>query len=371
MRNVLLIVLLSAAPCLAGDLDHITIDLKRPAWSYSGFSPGQTKSANICSMNLRGEYPRFTCNQPGMRATFNYDFDLPIEMTRYPTFTLKYRAKNVDTNNTLTCIWIDEGQRNAIFPLIDFDKLTVDGKIHDIQIDLPSAPVDSKGTPFNDGPVNGILVGVMNTQAGEGSIELIDLEFRAASDPAKKPQADQPIAVKIVDEQGDPIKNATITADAERKGAAVSATSDKDGLATLKPIKNELDKHALRVESADHAPMTVMVEQASTDPIEIKMDQSMQVGGFIQDEQGKPIANARVGIYAMRPNMTRDPSIKLSYFANVRTDANGQWLSPPLIQSDQVQLLVQHPDYPSSNEYRPDLAPIDELRSGIATIVLK
>src|SRR5882724_1196340 len=95
MRTLMmLIVLLLISPIFAdapADRDHIVIDLKRQ-WHFSGFSPGQIKVADIYSMNLSGEYPKFTCNEPGARATWQYNFDLPIEMTTFPTFTLKYRA---------------------------------------------------------------------------------------------------------------------------------------------------------------------------------------------------------------------------------------------------------------------------------------
>src|SRR5436305_15264045 len=69
--------------------DHIVIDLKRQ-WHFSGFSPGQIKVADNYSMSLSGEYPKFACNEPGARATWQYNFDLPIEMSTFPTFTLKY-----------------------------------------------------------------------------------------------------------------------------------------------------------------------------------------------------------------------------------------------------------------------------------------
>ena len=57
--------------------------------------------------------------------------------------------------------------------------------------------------------------------------------------------------------------------------------------------------------------------------------------------------------------------------ATVQTDEKGQWLSPPLPESDHVFLRLNHPDYATDPNFVDTLAPLDELRSGIATIVLK
>src|SRR3954447_10078721 len=183
IRITLMIVTILLSPLVRADADHdsIEIDLKRQ-WHYSGFSPGNVKLAENHAMKLTGEHATFTCDDAGSRATYQYNFELPIEMTKYPTFTLRYRARNIDTNNTLTSVWINEGEKPAIFPLIDFNKLTVDGQVHDIQIDLPNAPTNSQGTPFESGRVNGLLISVMNTDAGEGSLELIDAVFSSTTE---------------------------------------------------------------------------------------------------------------------------------------------------------------------------------------------
>jgi hypothetical protein len=70
---------------------------------------------------------------------------------------------------------------------------------------------------------------------------------------------------------------------------------------------------------------------------------------------------------AVRP----DPTVRAAYSATVFTDEKGQWLSPPLVDSTQVYLQLEHPDYVADNSYHMDYAPLDELRSGIATIVMK
>jgi hypothetical protein len=377
MRTLLmLLVLMPTAPILGDapvDRDHITIDLKRQ-WHFSGFSPGEIKVADNYSMSLSGEYPKFTCNDPGARATWQYNFDLPIEMTTFPTFTLKYRARNIDTKNTLTCIWINEGKAGkgaAIFPLIDFEKLTVDGQTHEIQIDLPTAPSNSQGTPFESGPINGLLVSVMNTDAGEGSLELVDATFSSASEKPHAPEQDQPIALKVLDEQQQPLTNVTVTVDAERKLSARSETSNAEGIATVTPVKNELDRHSLHVEVSGRVPVEVRVDQPPAAPMELVLPKSMQVGGFVQDEHGKPIRLVTVRVFSQLAIANRDRNIRIASSATVKTDEKGQWLSPPLPESDHVFLRLNHPDYTTDTNFAETLAPLDELRSGIATIVLK
>src|SRR5262252_315146 len=102
MRTVLMLVILAMALPILVDgptrHDHITIDLKRN-WNAMNFSPSGVKAATTGQMDMRGEYPKFSSAEPGARASFEYRFDLPFEMTQYPIFTLKYRARNIDTNN--------------------------------------------------------------------------------------------------------------------------------------------------------------------------------------------------------------------------------------------------------------------------------
>ena len=66
-------------------------------------------------MSLKGEFAHFTCDEPGARASFEYPFDLPIEMMKHPLFKLKYCANNPDTECSYTCIWIVEGDRPPFF----------------------------------------------------------------------------------------------------------------------------------------------------------------------------------------------------------------------------------------------------------------
>jgi hypothetical protein len=364
----LLTLVLVAPPAVADDHDKIVIDLKRE-WHASGFSPGQTKVAERSSMNLSGEYASFGCDEPGSRASWQYNFGLPIEMTSYPTFVMKYRATNVDTQNTLTCIWINEGKSHAVFPLIDFNKLTVDGQIHEMTIDLPSAPTNSQGTPFESGPINGLLVSVMNTDTGKGTFELASVEF-LSNDSPKPQEQDQPIKFTIADDSQHPIKGASVTVDAERKLAAKSATTDENGLATLTPVKNECEKHVVHVEARDFIAIDMDVDNPADDPIQINLPRAMQVGGFVQDEQGKPIKGVTVRAIAQIP-VDAQRKIRYSGSITVHTDAQGEWLSPPLPYSDHVYLRLNHPDYATDGAFRDDPAMLDELRSGIATIVLK
>jgi Carboxypeptidase regulatory-like domain len=366
-----ILALIFCSPLLGADEhDTIVIDLKRN-WEPSGFTASGVKLSAHGAMNLSGEFPKFSSNDPGRRSLFVYEFNLPIELSQYPTFTLKYRAHNIDTNNTLTCIWIIEGDTLARFPLIDFDKLTVDDKPHEIQVDLPSAPVDSTGTPFQNGQIHGIFVGVMNAPGGEGSIELLDMSFASADKAAQAAQVDQPIHVRVVDPKGQPVKGAALVVDAERKSAARSATTDSDGLATITPIKNELDEHAIEVNAPELVSITRTIDGFSSGTLEISPPKGMQVGGFIQDETGKPIGGALVSVYVNPTQPDPDPLIHARRSVAVMTNDKGQWLSPPLPETDDIYIGVAHPDYPGNGPIKRYDDLTDELKSGIATIVLK
>ena len=283
---------------------------------------------------------------------------------------LRYRAHNIDTHNTLTCVWIYEGQNNASFPLIDFDKLIVDGEIHEIQIDLPKVPVDSKGTPFENGPVKGLTVSVLNTEVGEGSIELVDLKFVSATKPARKAEPDNALHVRLLNPDGTPVKHAVVNVDPERKDAAKSAITDGDG-AMLTPDKNELGIHAIEVHVDGLVSVTKTIKADQQDTIEISPPKGMQIGGFVQDEDGKPIEGATVEVFIFRNQVGKDPAVRTRQYAEIHTDAKGQWLSPALPDTEQINLAVSHTDYVSDQGYKQRDDILDELKSGIATIVLK
>ena len=117
--------------------------------------------------------------------------------------------------------------------------------------------------------------------------------------------------------------------------------------------------------------MNMPVDQTPTEPIEIPLYRSVQVGGFIQDDQGKPVKGVTVRVIAQVPNLPRNLGIRVTANATIRTDDQGQWLSPPLPYSDHIYLRLNHPDYTLDSNFKDNLAPIDELRSGIATIVIK
>src|SRR4051812_48872700 len=312
-----LVILLSSSPLLAQEHDKIAIDLMRE-WTPAMFSPTGVK-ATLGTVDLSGEFAKLSCDQPDKRASFEYAFHLPIEMSQYPMLTLKYRAHNIATNNTYTCLWIVEGHNYATFPLIDFEKLTVDDQVHEVSVDLPKAPMSSKGTPFESGLIEGITVSVLNDQPGLGWIELMDLSFASADAPAKKLEVDQPLRLRILKPDNAAVKDASIVVDAERKDAAKSGTTDANGGVTLTPMKNEVEQHAVEIIAPGLATMTKVLS-AQEDMIEIVAPKGMQLGGFVRDEQGNPIENAQVTLGVTAKEIDNDRSISARSGACIRTD---------------------------------------------------
>jgi hypothetical protein len=202
-----------------------------------------------------------------------------------------------------------------------------------------------------------------------GTVELVSVEF-CSNDKLKPQELDQPLKVRIVDEKEQPIKAASVTVDVERNLSAKSATSDEKGLAILTPVKNELDKHTLHVEARDYITMDVPADPPADDPMQIILPKAMQVGGFVQDEQGKPVKNVTVRVISQN-EIANGNRGRFSRMVLTHTDEHGQWLSPPLPWSDHVYLRLNHPDYMTDNAFKEEPKMLDELRSGIATIVIK
>jgi len=114
------------------------------------------------------------------------------------------------------------------------------------------------------------------------------------------------------------------------------------------------------------------VKASETDVVELTLTNGMQIGGFIQDEDGRPIAGASIDVQvAPIPFGEVDPTLRMRRWASLHSNDKGQWLSPPMPESDKIFLLISHPDYISDHVPRQHPEMLDVLRSGIATMVLK
>ena len=105
----------------------------------------------------------------------------------------------------------------------------------------------------------------------------------------------------------------------------------------------------------------------------LKMEKGTAIGGIVQDEQGKPVANAMISL-AMPGNDTGSdkPMVNLNDY-QIRTDAQGRWrcdIMPAAI--DELVIRLSHPQYQSDNTYGAVGKPlIPALRDMTAVLTLK
>ena len=109
----------------------------------------------------------------------------------------------------------------------------------------------------------------------------------------------------------------------------------------------------------------------------IRLNPGYTIGGVVVDEQGKPVAGAKVVPsynYAIRSNnMYADTQIPRPIWEGVRTDAEGKWKADGYSSSNgQIRIAVTHDEFlPSVEDNETKAYVMDDILSGKAKTVLK
>jgi hypothetical protein len=304
----------------------IVVDLHRP-W-LDGANWDNNTPPNVYGVDATLDTPRFSIVDPNAQSLWVYRFALPIDLTKYPTISLKYRAHgtNKDGEYVLRLVSEKDGSRNR-FNAFKGSDLVADGQEHVLTQDLHEAGGDGNLTTFGIG---------FRSDAGAGTLELLDLRFTASGSPEKLKQ-DSPIKVRVTDMNDAPISGATVTLDAERANFAQSGKTDSSGDATVTPILNEQQKHMLRVEKVGYLTMEVPnAVSESGQELVVKTMPAVKYGGIAKDASGKPVANAQISI-KFKPELLQE--LPMRFQTNIVTNEKGEWSSLPL-PADASQLIV-------------------------------
>jgi hypothetical protein len=365
---ILCLSFLCASVCLA-DPDHVTIDLKRN-WQPMVYGAGpQRAPADVVSIDLKGDLPKFCSYDTNKRGNFDYRLHLPISATNYPILVMRYRATNLDTESAEAGLLVDVDEKANIHmrPVAELNKFVADGKDQELRVDLREQKI-----PL----VSRIMLQLIATEKQTATIELIDLRFEADADAQHVDYADeQPITITVVDKDDKPVKGAKVSVDAERKDAARSATTDASGKATITPLANETKRHMIELSADNMAPQCVLFgedESGQNSGSRVQLVPGVMYGGFIQDEKGKPIEGATVRVFAPPPDNQQTPDGMIRR-AVVRTDKQGRWQSPMMPDDGKEAMFkLAHQDFVCDAEYNATpLPPVDELKSGIGVMVMK
>jgi sugar lactone lactonase YvrE/peroxiredoxin len=102
----------------------------------------------------------------------------------------------------------------------------------------------------------------------------------------------------------------------------------------------------------------------------LALEAGTPIGGIVKDEQGKPIAGAR--IFLLLPGKDEVERIAIRDY-EVKTDANGLWRCDVIpAKLDEIWIRLAHPDFISDEMYgKTARPPIEQLRDMTGVIVMK
>ena len=204
----------------------------------------------------------------------------------------------------------------------------------------------------------------------------------ACAASAAEPKATKPLTIVVVDaETGQPVTDATVTLrqsakyktprpvddrgrvtiDVPQDWSYVSVLCRKDGYTTTSAYW----------QTEDDTPVNLPAEQTVTLP------KGKTIGGRVVDEDGKPVAGAKVTITYFAPDEGKTPPAEQPVIRAVlpwemrQTDADGRWSyagAPP--DAAEIRVHIQHPDYArETNDFA--VPPIQALFDGSAKKVLE
>jgi hypothetical protein len=106
------------------------------------------------------------------------------------------------------------------------------------------------------------------------------------------------------------------------------------------------------------------------DSYTLALEPGTSIGGIIQDEDGKPIAGARVELLVSIGGELKSVSIRDQQY---KTDAAGRWRCDTVpAKLDDVSIRLEHPDYVSDDMFgRTPKPPMEKLRDMTGVMVMK
>jgi RNA polymerase sigma factor (sigma-70 family) len=198
--------------------------------------------------------------------------------------------------------------------------------------------------------------------------------------PAQRPAEARTMRVIVLDPQGKPLAGAKVSTNILSHEAGVKAKRDYETDAGG-TVRVELPKtfFVLRV-WASKKPYVSMVAGWDEDelvkgvpvPAEytIRLAPRVTIGGRMVNEQGLPIADAKVQVRLDHPPKPADSDGRTLYNAGevVTTDADGRWHTDDIPDDPRVEVSLQvtHPDYVPNEHWRNAL-----LAAGITTAKLR
>jgi hypothetical protein len=348
----------AAAPADPPPERAVVIDPKRK-WQVNGWGYRGKPKARNAAFDLEAEHAIFYVGDRSGRNLWSYYLHHGIDRDRYPILVLGYRAVNVDTTSDDVLAWVGDGttDRNeaagggALF----CNQVVADGEPHELRKDLREVQTTADW--------KFVLLGLTASDQGGAMLEVVSLRFEAPpAAPAPAPESDQPITVRVLDVNGQPVAGAIVRTDVERRNFACSATTGADGMATVTPLKHGGGdgSHYVRVERGGFAPLEWVPAAGTPDaPLELRPPVGVRYGGIVKDADGNRVAGVTVHYRAQW--QPPSPEFRVSTGGLALTDETGRWVSEILPDTPRAFMNFRHRDYPGPAMNA--LIPTDELKA--------
>ena len=177
MRSITFVVIaillapLALADTLPAPEQAVVVDLHRP-W-LDGANWDNNTPPSVYGVDATLDTPRFTIVDSNALSLWVYRFALPIDLAKYPTIMLRYRAKGTskDADYVLRLVSEKDGNRNR-FNAFKGSDLVADGQEHVLTQDLRELGADGALTTFGIGFHTDSAAGI----SGTAGIEIFSAE---------------------------------------------------------------------------------------------------------------------------------------------------------------------------------------------------
>ena len=221
-----------------------------------------------------------------------------------------------------------------------------------------------------------------NRACALGLVLVLTIPAVGASGPTRPGRV---LDLRVVERDGEtPVAGAAILSKSGHQDGPVSrgATDDQGHCAVPVPPDAEKSRHfAINMWKDGFVPVRVLWGYTREFEFEgvpaaytVILDRGVPIGGIVRDEQGRPVAGARVFPTFAGTRRSEIEYLEAPPDLGFSTDAQGRWnasILPATCTTGELVARVEHPRYLSSGQFYDRRLPVKDLRALTAALVMQ